>query len=56
MYIPKKMMEYESGINVTGTIKEKSQQNSFLNLEKCCVTQDCLCIIISNKKELNNSQ
>ena len=27
----------------------------FLNLEKYCVTQDCLHTIIANKKELNDS-
>ena len=33
MYIPKKLMEYESGVNVTGTRMEKSQLNSFWILQ-----------------------
>ena len=28
IYIPKKLMEYESGVNITGTRTEKSQLNS----------------------------
>ena len=35
--------------------REKSTK-FFLNLEKYRATQDCLCIIISNKKELKNSE
>ena len=34
---------------------EKSTE-LFLNVEKYCATQGCLCTIIVNKKELNDSQ
>ena len=35
--------------------REKSTK-FFLNLEKCCTNQGCLCTIIVNKEELNDSQ